>query len=74
MDLKYVNEASTIEFAEYAVAKKIYDKTAFSWWVYYVFKKLDRIIDNAKTEYWSTTHNCGEWLPKTTSEALELDG
>ena len=32
------------------------DDPYFAWWVHYVFKNVDRIIANAKTEYWITTH------------------
>ena len=72
-DIKYIKEASPIELDEYAVAKTINYEADFSWWVNYVFKKLDRIIAKDKTKYWRTTHKYGVRLPKTTEESLELD-
>ena len=51
MDLKYVKKDSLIELAEYAVANKIDDDPDFAWWVHYVFKERDRIIEKANTKY-----------------------
>ena len=73
MDLKYFKDSSLIELAEYVVANKIDYETAFAWWVHYFSKKQDRIIAKAKTKYCSNTHKYGVRLPKTASEALELD-
>ena len=55
MDLKYFKDSSLIELAEYVVANKIDDKTAFALWVHYLFKKQNMIISKAKTKYWRTT-------------------
>ena len=59
--------------AEYAVANKIDYEPYFAWWVHYLFKKQDRIISKAKTDYWRTTNKYGVSIPKTEAEALELD-
>ena len=69
-DLK---ESFPIELAEYAHNNKIVDEPAFAWWAYYVLKKQDRIIMQAKTKYWQKTHKYGVELPKTIEEAYEID-
>ena len=59
--------------AEYTFANNIDYETAFASWVPYIFKKRDMIITKAKTKYWRTTHKYGVSLPRTETEALELN-
>ena len=71
--LKDLKESNPIETAEYAVANKIADEPAFSWWVPYVLKRRNRIISKVKNKYWKTTHKFGIELPHSVQEALEID-
>ena len=73
MDIKYVKEASPVEFSEYSVSKKIDNEPDFAWWVHCVFKKRDNIISKSKTKYCMATYKYGVRLPKTAAEYLELD-
>ena len=63
MDMKDVKEAHPIEVAEYAVANRIDNEPAFTWWVPYTFKKRNCIIAKVKTKYWKTTHKYGIEVP-----------
>ena len=52
---------------------KIDHELAFKWWVPFVMRKWDRMINKVKTKYWRTTHKYGIRVPKTVDEALRLD-
>ncbi|KAL7525855.1 hypothetical protein ACHAWF_001533, partial [Thalassiosira exigua] len=73
LPLRDVKEASPVELAEYAVAMDLDKEPAFAWWVEYVLKKRQRIIQKAKSKYWRTTHKYGIKIPKTPEEALHID-
>lgn len=73
IDLKDLRDSNPIEVEEYAVANKIDDEPAFVWWVQNTLRRRDRIISNAKTKYWRTTHKFGIRVPKTVEEALRID-
>jgi hypothetical protein len=55
--LKNIKESNPIQLAEYAVANKIADETAFAWWIYEVLKRQDRMMYAIKTRYKKRTHN-----------------
>lgn len=59
--------------AEYAIANRIDDEPAFKWWVPLVFRKRDRMINKVKKKFWRTTHKFGICIPKTVTEALQID-
>ena len=59
--------------AEYALANRLQDDPAFSWWVRSVLKHRDQIILKVKSKYWKTTHMYGIKLPHSVEEALSLD-
>ncbi len=59
--------------AEYAVANKISDKLAFTWWVPDTLRKKNRIASKLKTKYWRTSHKFGIEIPKSVEHALQLD-
>ena len=46
---------------------------AFAWWVPYVVRKQDSIINKAKTKYWQRTHKYGIRIPKSVKEAKKVD-
>ena len=71
--LKELKESNPVEAAEYAIANKIAEEPAFSWWVRKVLRKRDRIIKKVKARYWANTHKFGIELPKTVEDALKID-
>jgi Reverse transcriptase (RNA-dependent DNA polymerase) len=71
--LTSVKEAFPVEIAEYAVARKIAEEPAFSWWVPYTLKKKARIVAAVNKRYMLRTHKFGVEVPKTVQEALKLD-
>jgi len=71
--LKDLKESNPIKIAEYAVANCISNEPAFQWWVPQVLRRRNRIISKVKKRYWRTTHKFGIHLPKSVSEALEID-
>ena len=71
--LKDLKDSNPVEVSEYAVANKIAEEPAFSWWVRHVLRKRDRIIGKVKSRYWSKTHKFGIELPKSVSQALAID-
>ncbi|MGH3054668.1 MAG: reverse transcriptase domain-containing protein, partial [Gaiellaceae bacterium] len=71
--LRNLKESNPIEVAEYAVANKIADEPAFSWWVEDVLRRRNRIINKVRTRYWKRTHKFGIQLPKSVDEALSID-
>jgi hypothetical protein len=68
--LKDLKDTHPIELAEYAVANKIADESAFAWWVSFCLNKWNRIINKVRSKYWRTTHKYGIRLPKMVEEAL----
>jgi hypothetical protein len=74
--LRELKNSHPIETADYAVANKINTKPAFAWWVPHVLRKRNQLIaklKKSKTEYWHRSHKYGIELPKSVSEALEID-
>jgi hypothetical protein len=64
LPLKDLEESYPVQVAEYAVTNKIMGQPVFTWWVLYVFRKRERIIQKVKTRYWKCTHKYGVELPK----------
>jgi hypothetical protein len=54
-----------VQVVEYAVVNKIAEQPAFAWWVPYVLRKRERIIQKVKTRYWKRTHKYGVELLKS---------
>jgi hypothetical protein len=73
MNMQELLDSSPVELAEYAVAASIADEPAFAWWISGVLRKRNRIIAKVKSRYWKTTHKFGIQMPKTVSEAYEID-
>jgi hypothetical protein len=71
--LAVLKESNPIELAKYAMAQHIAEEPAFRWWVPYTLKKCDAIISAVNKRYWSRTHKFGIRIPKSVSEALEID-
>jgi hypothetical protein len=73
LPLKDLKESYPVQVAEYAVANKIAEQPAFDWWVPYVLRKRERIIQKVKSQYWKRTHKYGVELPKSVKQALAID-
>jgi hypothetical protein len=73
LPLKDLKESYPVQVAEYAVANKIAEQPAFAWWVPYILRKRERIIQKVKTRYWERTHKYGVELPKSVKQALAID-
>ena len=71
--LKDLKNSNPVELAEYAVANKLIDEPAFTWWVKDILRRRNRIISKVKTRYWKTTHKFGFKLPHSVEEALQID-
>jgi len=74
LPLKEVKESNPLELAEYAVANKINDEPAFSWWIPTVLRTRRRMISRLKTHHKIRKQTkFGIVVPKTLKEARELD-
>jgi hypothetical protein len=76
IQLRELKNSYPVETAEYAISNQINTKPPFIWWVPYVLRKRERLIskvEKGKTQYWHHTHKYGIELPKSASEALEID-
>jgi hypothetical protein len=62
--LKDLKKCNPVEVAEYAIANRIVDEPAFTWWVPHVIRRRNHIISKVKSRYWTTTHKFGIRLPK----------
>jgi hypothetical protein len=73
LPLKDLKESYPVQVAEYAVVNKIAEQPAFAWWVPYVLRKRERIIQKVKSWYWKRTPKYGVELPKSVKQALAID-
>ena len=73
VSLKEMKNGYPIETAQYAIRNQLQDEPAFSWWVPYVERKRDRIINKLKSKYWERTHKYGIRIPKSVKEAYSID-
>jgi hypothetical protein len=71
--LNELKACNPVEVAEYAVANKLVEEPAFTWWVKDILKRRNRIISKVKTRYWKTTHKFGIRLPHPVVQALSID-
>ena len=71
--LKDVKDSYPVQLATYAIENNLDKTPAFAWWVPYVIRKRNRIINKLKSKYWSRTHKYGIRIPKNVAEALEID-
>ena len=71
--LKDVKDSYPVQLATYAIKNNLDKTPAFAWWVPYVIRKKNRIINKLKSKYWSRTHKYGIRIPKTVAETLEID-
>jgi hypothetical protein len=71
--LKDLKEAYPVELAHKAKDHKIGDEPAFAWWVPYVIRKQERILQKLKSKYWARTHKYGICIPKNIKEAMQID-
>ncbi|KAI2501803.1 Reverse transcriptase (RNA-dependent DNA polymerase) [Fragilaria crotonensis] len=72
VSLKDLKESHPVQVAEYALANKILEEPAFSWWARHVLKKRDRIIKKVKSRYWERSQVRNP-APKSVAEALRMD-
>jgi hypothetical protein len=73
ISLKDLKDTYPVELADYAINNKIQDEPAFAWWVPYVIKKRTAIISKLRSKYWQKTHKYGLRIPRTISEAKDID-
>jgi hypothetical protein len=73
LPLKYFKESYLVQVADYTVTNKIAEQLAFAWWVSYVLRKWEWIIQKVKTWNWKRTHKYGMELPKSVKQALAID-
>jgi hypothetical protein len=73
LPLKDLKESYLVQVAEYAVANKTVEQPALAWWVPYILRKQNQIIQKVKTWYWKCTHKYGVKLPKSVKQALAID-
>jgi hypothetical protein len=73
LHLKDLKESYLVQVAEYAVANKIAEQPVFAWWVPYVLRKRERIIQKVKSRYWKHTHKYRVELPKSVTQALAIN-
>lgn len=71
--LTNLKESNPVEVAEYAIAHRIANEPAFSWWVPFTLKQRSRIIASVNKRYLKRTHKFGIEIPKSVQEALEID-
>ncbi len=62
-----------MDLARYATDRDIADEPASAWWVPFVLKKQERILQKVKTKYWSRTHKYGIRIPKSIKEAVKIN-
>jgi hypothetical protein len=62
--LKEFKESYPMELAHYAKDYGIHEEPAFAWWVPYVLKKQERILQKVKSKYWAHTHKYGILIPQ----------
>eukprot|EP00934_Nitzschia_sp_Nitz4_P001469 Nitzschia sp. Nitz4//scaffold498_size9664//494//4337//NITZ4_009088-RA/size9664-snap-gene-0.10-mRNA-1//-1//CDS//3329553087//1469//frame0 len=76
LPLKELKETNPVDVAMYyAVANRIDDEPAFSWWVKHVLKKRQRLIKALKSrnQHARKHYKFGIRIPRTVAEALALD-
>jgi hypothetical protein len=73
LPLKDLKESYPVQVAEYTVVNKIAEQQAFAWWVPYVLRKRERIIQKVNTWYWKRTRKYGVELPKSVKQVLAID-
>jgi hypothetical protein len=68
-----LREINTVEVAEYAVSKNLYDVHDFVRWVPYVRKKRIHVIADVTNIYHKLTHKFGIEVPKSWVDCVRLD-
>ena len=71
--MKDAKDSFPVEVAEFAVANRIANEPAFTWWVPFMIKKKSRIIARIKSKYWIRTHKYGIQIRNSVKEAIEID-
>lgn len=71
--LKELKESNPVEIAEYAMANKIDDESAFIWWVPYTLKKREMIIAAVNKRVKQSNWKYGHRVPRSVKEALRFD-
>jgi hypothetical protein len=69
---KDLKELNPFQVPIYAVAHKLTNEPAFTWWVPFTLKKCERFIKAVATRYVRTDQKFGLELPKTIKRALEI--
>ena len=61
-----------LEVSEYAVANRIPENPALSWWTKIALKRWNRMINEVKSRYWSFTHMFGLEISYSWEEAITI--
>jgi len=70
--LHNLKESNPVEVTEYAVANKIADAPAFTWWTKQVPHHCKCIIHSICSCYWKHTHKFGIQVPTSIEDALQI--
>jgi hypothetical protein len=73
VDLKDLKEANPIELSHYAVANKLDQLPAFSWWVLHTLSSCKCILKAMKKQYFRTNQKYGIELPHSVTQTLQID-
>jgi hypothetical protein len=71
--LKNLRISNPVEVAEYAVANKLVEKAAFTWWVPSTLKRRNRIIALIQATTKKRDNKFGLEVPRNVKRALEID-
>ena len=61
--LKDLKESNPADIAEYVVRDRIYEESAFAWWVPYNLKKRDHIVAKVNARFLKSSHKFGMEVP-----------
>ena len=61
--LKDLKESKPVDIAEYVAGNRIYEESAFAWWIPYTLKNQDHIIAKVKARFLKKSHKFGVELP-----------
>ena len=68
-----LQESNPINVADFMTLKGIANEPDFSWWVPYILRKKDGIIDDVNSFVIKSTHKYGIEIPNSVKHAGEID-
>jgi hypothetical protein len=70
---KEFKESGPVQVVEHAVAARIHEEPAFTWWVPHVVKKRERVVEKMKSPHWHSNRKFGFESPRNVARALAID-